>query len=432
MTSQRQNRFILRARVVLPVSRPAIDNGAVLVSGDRIAAVGAAGEIDAPAGTPVEDLGEVILMPGLINAHCHLEYTGMAGLVPPGDSFTDWLRRIIRLKATWTVEQFHASWLDGARMLVDSGTTTVADIVSVTSLLPDVWQGSSARVFSFLEMTGLLGGASAGEIARETVQLAERLNDEGGDTGLSPHSLYSTAKGLAALASITAVEKGLRSTMHLAESDEEFEMFARADGSLHDWLKDVGREMDDCGGRSPVAVAAECGALGRGLLAAHVNRLGEGDAGRLKASGASVVHCPGSHAFFGHTPFPYDELDAAGVNICLGTDSLASVKGEGNETPRLNMFAEMRGFAAAFPGARPERIVRMATENGARALGLGGSLGALRPGDAYADCIAVPHSAAIEEAGEAVVHFAGAPERVMISGRWTERNSATDRRNLDG
>ncbi len=419
MSSHRPSGFILRARVVLPVSSRPIDNGAVFVSGDRIAAVGAFGDIDAPANTPVQDLGEVVLMPGLVNAHCHLEYTGMAGLTPAGDTFADWLRRIIRLKASWTRDQFLQSWRDGAVMLLKSGTTSVGDIVSDHSLLAEVWDDAPLRVTPFLELTGLLGGRPAGEILDSAMRTVDSLCPDGDEIGLSPHSLYSTARGLSAMTAGKAAEEGLSTTMHLAESDEEFEMFENGGGALHDWLREIGRDMSDCGGRSPVEAAQDLGLLKPDFLAAHVNRLVRRDAGLLAASVSRVVHCPGSHVFFSHSPFPYHELVKAGVKVCLGTDSLASVDGDGDRPPRLNLFDEMRRFAAAFPDVAPEEIVRMGTMNGAYALGVGRVVGELGRGSA-ADCIAVTHEGALEAAHEAVVHQTDRPERVMVAGHWFE------------
>lgn len=414
---------------MLPVSNRPIDNGAVFVSGGRIVDVGVVGEIEAPSGTPVQDLGEVMLMPGLVNGHCHLEYTRMAGQVPPGDTFTDWLQRIIRLKRTWKEKQFRDSWREGAQMLLDSGTTTVADIVSVPSLTPGIWSDSRLRVVAFLEMTGLLGDSSSVEIVESTVRLVRELSGRGESVGLSPHSLYSTANGLPGVSAQAASEEGWLTTTHLAESDEEFEMFQEGRGELYDWLADLGRDMSDCGGCSPVAVAQGQGMMNPMLLAAHVNRLGDGDAGRLGGAGAHVVHCPGSHDFFGHAPLPYEELVGAGVNVCLGTDSLASILLNDDGTRRLSMFDEMKRFASEFPGIAADQIVRMATMNGGKALGRQGLLGELTPGG-NADCMALPYSGGMKEVYESVVQFAGEGITVMVAGEWAERKRADDRQSL--
>src|SRR5262249_53413295 len=94
--------MILRARVVLPISSPPISDGAVQVSGSRIVTVGGWHDLAGTADCRRVDLGEVVLMPGLINAHCHLDYTLMAGQFPPPKVFTDWLKVITDTKADWS------------------------------------------------------------------------------------------------------------------------------------------------------------------------------------------------------------------------------------------------------------------------------------------------------------------------------------------
>ena len=106
------------------------------------------------------DLGDVILLPGLVNAHCHLDYTDMAGLLPPPKTFTDWLHLMISAKAQWRYAEYARSWLNGARMLLQTGTTTVADIEVVPDLLPEVWDATPLRVFSFLKLPAFAPGAS--------------------------------------------------------------------------------------------------------------------------------------------------------------------------------------------------------------------------------------------------------------------------------
>ena len=109
------HQLLLRARVVLPVSQPPIREGAVLVSGKRIAAVGRWRDLSAHRRSQAVDLGEVVLLPGLVNAHCHLDYTDMAGQFPPPKVFADWLKQITETKAGWNYSDYAESWLNGAR-----------------------------------------------------------------------------------------------------------------------------------------------------------------------------------------------------------------------------------------------------------------------------------------------------------------------------
>jgi cytosine/adenosine deaminase-related metal-dependent hydrolase len=407
--------MLLRARIVLPISSPPIADGAVLISGNRVTALGRWNEFSSAAGKSVTDLGPVILMPGLVNAHCHLDYTDMGGQPAP-KQFPDWIKGLLARKAAASYADYAQAWLRGAAMLVRTGVTTVADIEAVPELLPDVWSSTPLRVCSFLEMTGVRSGRDAAAIVQEAAAKINSLRPKRGFTGLSPHAPYSTMPALWQGAAQEAGRHQWRVTMHLAESIDELEMYLHCRGPLFDWLKNQ-RDMSDCGQGTPVQQIRRSGLLGERFLAIHANYLQPADVAALAESGSSVVHCPRSHAYFRHEPFLYDELVAAGVNVCLGTDSLASVIPERAPGPELNLFTEMQTFAGAHPGVSPSVILRLATCNGARALGLQGSVGEIAP-DSFADLIAIPFSGTMEEADSAVVHFGGKVERSMIDGRW--------------
>ena len=413
--------MILRARVVVPISEPPVENGAVLVSRGRIRAVGAWKDFSRPApsatGHEVIDLGDVILLPGLVNAHCHLDYTDMAGLLPPPKTFTDWIHLMISAKAQWGYAEYARSWLNGARMLLRTGTTTVADIEVVPDLLPEVWNATPLRVFSFLEMTGIRARREPRAVLREAVEKIASLAHSRCRASLSPHAPYSTLPGLLRLSAREARKRNRRITTHVAESAQEQEMFVHARGAMFDWLKRNERDMTDCGLGSPVAHLARNGVLGANLLAVHANYLSGGDVAMLAKRKASVVHCPRSHFYFKHRRFPLEKLLQAKVNICLGTDSLATVCKTGREKPELNLFEEMRALARAYPKLPPKKILQMATVNGASALGLAGRVGALSK-NALADLIAVPFAGKKAEAFEAAVNFSGPVRAAMIGGQW--------------
>src|SRR5438046_899043 len=243
--------MFLRARVVLPVAQPPIDDGAVLVSGQRIEAVGRWKDLRSRGAGPVVHLGGTILMPGLVNAHCHLDYTDMAGEIAT-KRFTGWIKTITTAKAGRIYADFAQSWVRGARMLLRTGATTVADIEAVPELLPEIRQATPLRVFSFLEMTGVKSRREPRLILDEAVRKIESLPAPAGGAGLSPHAPYSTVPELLRLSAAVAREKGWRLTTHVAESAEEFEMFTHARGPMFDWLKRNERDMTDCGFGSPV------------------------------------------------------------------------------------------------------------------------------------------------------------------------------------
>ena len=408
---------VLRARIVVPASHPPIEDGAVVVSGNRIVSVGRWRDVSRLAGSHVIDLGERALLPGLVNAHCHLDYTGMAGQISPTRKFTDWLKLITTSKGGWGYSEFAQSWLNGAQMLLRTGTTTVGDIEMVPELLPEAWTSTPLRVFSFLEMTGVKSRRPPAEIIREALDKIAALPAGHSRIGLSPHAPYSTTPELLRLAAAAARRHNLRFVTHVAESDQEFDMFMHGRGGMFNWLARGGRDMSDCGLGSPVQHLERQHALSEHLLAVHVNYLAPGDALLLAKHKVHVVHCPRSHAYFKHRRFPLEELALAGVNLCLGTDSLASVHQAGKQTAELNLFEEMRQLAGANPAVPPDIILQMATVNGAHALGMQGQIGEISPG-AFADLIAIPFAGKTAQIGEAILHHQGSVAASMIDGQW--------------
>ncbi len=408
--------MILRARIVLPVAHPPIENGAVVVADNRITAVGSWTQLASAAHGEVIDLGESIVLPGLVNAHCHLDYTNMAGHIPPAKSFTDWIKAIVAFKANWSYTDFAQSWLAGAHMLLRTGTTTVADIEAVPELLPEAWAATPLRLISFLELLHVKSQFTPKQLVETAVAQLAALPLGVKRVGLSPHAPYSTSAELLQHAVHAAARRNWRLTTHVAESEEEFEMFMYRHGPLFDWLK-TQRDMSDCGHGSPVKRLAELGYLGSHLLAVHVNYLWRHDATLLGKSKVHVVHCPRSHAYFRHLVFPREELAAAGVNLCLGTDSLASTRKTRGLPLELNLFAEMQSLAGAAPELAPFDILKMATLNGARALGLAKLVGELSK-NTWADLIAIPFTGDVAQVYDAVVHHQGDVAASMIDGRW--------------
>ncbi len=193
-------------------------------------------------------------------------------------------------------------------------------------------------------------------------------------------------------------------------------MYMYRQGAMYEWLKGQ-RDVSECGAGSPVQHLERCGYLDENLLAVHVNYLWRHDAGVLGRNLVSVVHCPRSHDYFQHLRFPREELENAGVNICLGTDSLATVRKDRDLPAELNLFTEMQMFAAKSPDVSPEQILRMATVNGARALGMKGLIGELSEG-ALADLIAIPLPQAASDVFETIVHHRGDVAVSMINGHW--------------
>lgn len=410
--------MILRARNILPITAPPIENGAVVVSGSQIRAVGTWSHLKSHFPTKaVFDLGEVALLPGLVNAHCHLDYTDMAGLCASPKGFTDWIPQMLSAKAAWSYTDYAHSWLNGARMLLQSGTTTVADIEAVPELLPELWDSTPLRVFSFLEMTGVRSKRRPESILREAIDKIDSLKHARSKGALSPHAPYSTPPQLLHLCAETAKKRNLRVATHVAESEQEFAMFMEGRGKMYDWLAKNGREMNDCGFGSPVDHLHRAGLLDDNFLAVHVNCLATGDAELLGNNRVHVVHCPRSHDYFRHPSFQRKQLSDAGANICLGTDSLATVCKVGRENPSLDMFLEMQALSRKDKALSSREILEMATVNGAKALGLKGKIGELHA-NAFADLIAIPLRGKVADIYDAVVHHASTISAIMVDGKW--------------
>jgi aminodeoxyfutalosine deaminase len=377
--------MIYRARHVVPVIGPPIENGAVVVKGDTIAAVGPWDGIRPAWAGEAEDLGDAILMPGLINAHCHLDYSGLRGAILRPESFAGWIQRINAVKRNLSEDDFLAAIEKGLAECLNSGTTTVLNIESFPGLLPRM-RRPSLRTWWFFEMIDLRQTPPADEIISAALKFFAQRPEWRGGVGLSPHAPYTASIELYLLTRAIARRHGLPVTTHVGESYEEQTMFADGAGPLFSFLQSIGRPMADCGnGRSPLRVLADAAAIGPETILAHLNELPVEDEDLLRPGGflhdVAVVHCPLSHRYFSHRPFPLERLRKLDINVCLGTDSLAS-----NQT--LSIFEEMRAAREAFPFLTSTELLEMATINGARALGLAGRLGVLRPG-AFADLIAL-------------------------------------------
>ena len=392
----------LRAKLVVPMGQPPIEDGAVAIEGDKIVAIGPASEVTGD----VRDLGEVVLAPGLINAHCHLDYTNLAGQVPYRGSFIDWINALVALKQRQSESQYVGAVKAGLEQLRKSGTTTVVNIECVREVIDQV-ASSPVRVLWCLELIDFKQTTPAEHLVEEALAFAEKNADR--QFGLSPHSPYTASAELYRLASRWAREKQWLLTTHLAESEEEEDMFRRGTGHMYDTLRRAGRDMSDCKRLGPVQLLHEMGVFSPSCLAAHFNCVTPADVKLFAQTGAHVVHCARSHRFFHRPTALLETLMHEGINVCLGTDSCAS-------NDRLDMFAEMQELAHAFPRWSAEEILTLATLNGAKALNRAGKLGTLAAG-ASADLIAVPLSGPVVDPYEAVV-FAEAPVSfVMIEGK---------------
>src|SRR5262249_49188 len=412
------SQMIIRGRTVVTMDGAPIDNGAVAVSGTRIVEIGRFDDIKTRNTGNIVDLGQQALLPGLINAHCHLDYTCLRGKISQQKSFTDWIRAINAEKSDLSPEGFLASINDGFEEAKRFGTTAIANLTAFPELMSQVQP--PIRTCWFAELIDIRAPERANELVESAIESLGAARPEpvvsevegGAPSGLAPHALFTASNELFRRCEEVAQQEHILLTTHLAESREEMEMFRDASGPLYEFLKSIGRPTNDCGNETPLELFL--GALGdRALpswILAHLNELTESDFDLLKESNSKfhVVHCPGSHNYFGHSPFAFDRLRSLGFNICLGTDSLAS-----NES--LSLFAEMRAFQKKFPRVSAEEIFQMITVNPARALRQENALGQMRPGF-RADLIAVPCSSS-PDVFEQILAFDAPVSWSMVNGQ---------------
>jgi cytosine/adenosine deaminase-related metal-dependent hydrolase len=404
--------MLIRANTILPICSPAVSAGALRVVDGRITEVGAAGEVLPLADEEVVDLGEVVLLPGLINAHCHLDYSTLRNAIAPQSGFTEWVRRLNSIKRQLGPEDILDAIARGYAEAQQFGTTTVCSMAAFPDLLPRLGR-APLRTWWFYEMIDIRHRITSEELVAGALGFFDQNPDPLVRYGLNPHAPYTASLLLYRLAQECAERSGMVLTTHVAESQEESDMFTKARGPLYDFLSALDRPMHDCGHDTPFGWLWRNGAIcGRWLLA-HLNDLAESDFALLATLSPqqlpSVVHCPGSHRYFGHPPFPLERLAELGVNLCVGTDSLAS-------TDSLGLLGELRRVQESFPSLPPDFLLRTVTVGPARALGQEGRLGCIAPG-ALADLIAIPFSGPPAEAAAACVAHPGWVPWMMLDGK---------------
>jgi cytosine/adenosine deaminase-related metal-dependent hydrolase len=393
--------FSLRARWVLPVDGPPIAGGYVTIRGPWIAGVGAA----RPGEGPVEDLGDVALLPGLVNAHTHLEFSDLtAPLGRPGMALPEWIRLVIadRKRARRDAESAIAS---GLAESLAAGVTTIGDIC--TSPAAASSDKPRPMTVAFQESIGF----STQRVDSAYADVERRLRLATPPPGLSPHAPYTVHPDLVGRIVRLARDRGVPVAMHLAESREELELLAAGAGSFRALLEE--RSMWDAAviprGCRPLDYLRRLAEAPRTLVI-HGNYLAADEIDFLgqRRDEMSVAFCPRTHAYFGHNTYPLEELRRAGVRIALGTDSRAS-------NPDLNLLTDLRFAALLFPNIQAPAWLRMATLDAADALGLGQEVGSLSPGK-RADVIALPCGAAAEP-WQAIVGGNEGVGRVWLAGR---------------
>jgi cytosine/adenosine deaminase-related metal-dependent hydrolase len=368
---------VYRAAWVLPIDRPPIKDGIVTVADGRITSVGALTSLgirqDAPG---LSDLGNAAILPGLVNAHTHLELSWLRGRVPPASRFTDWVKTLFAIRgrpdAAMAAEQI-APIDDAIAEVKSTGTVAIGDISnSLAAVGPMRQAGLDGIVFhellGFKERDGALI-----EKSREMRAAAARA---GARVSLAPHAPYSTSPELFDAIRMAVNENACPiMSVHLGESPEELEFIERGTGAWRGMLDLIGAWRDDwqAPGCDPVTYLDRRGILDANTLVIHGVQFDDRALARLAEIGATLVTCPRSNQWVGVGYPPIGRFYTSGVKVAVGTDSLASVED-------LNLFSELKTLRWLAPDVPAAKILESATLTGARALGLGDELGSLTPG----------------------------------------------------
>jgi cytosine/adenosine deaminase-related metal-dependent hydrolase len=398
------NSWTLAARWIFPVSSPPMSDGIITIAGERIAAV------EPRAGRNADvNLGDVAILPGIVNSHTHLDLSGLRGKCPPSADFTAWLRRVIAHRRSMTPQQIEADVRAGLAESLRHGTTLLGDITAAGASWP-ILADAPLRSVVFYEMLGLTKerGEQSWEAGRTWLETHPPTNHC--RPGLSPHAPYSVRTDLFARAALLARRPKRPITIHLAESREELELLHHHRGPFVPFLKDLG--VWDAGGlaSSPACIMKVVDQPIPKLFV-HGNYLAS--SARIPRN-STIIYCPRTHAAFGHTPHPFRHFLRRGIRVALGTDSLAS-------NPDLSILAEMRHVHQHCPDVPGDTLLRMATLSGAEALGWADETGSLEAGKS-ADLVVVPLTTTMVEEGPYRRLFESglSVHRVLCCGQWIQ------------
>ena len=445
-----EHRRVLRARWLATMTGPMIEDGLLAMTAGRITFAGRRSDFDGPT-AGIEDLGDALLLPGLVNAHAHLELSH--AVRPAGHpAFIDWI--FATMGQTPHDPDGRSAWhaaaaRDGAAESLRHGVTCVADVTQNPAASRGALAGSPLRLRSDAECLGrgerrgrfeamLHDVIKTAPTAPATAAATDRLC-----RGLSPHSPY-TVDAAGYRAAVAAADAGAADSLllstHLAETPDERDFLrdgTGAFGRLYDRLGfDPGpvenqligvrshshphfhldspsragghNRLEIAADAGPVAFAAAVGLLDRRAILAHCNDLSDADIARLATGRASVVYCPRTHAYFGRPRHRLADLLAAGVNVALGTDSRAS-------NPDLNLLDDLRWVAREHPEMDLLTLFSLVTTRAAAAVvGWGKAIGRLVPG-ALADCVVYPTTTG--DALREIIANRAAPLRTVVAGR---------------
>jgi cytosine/adenosine deaminase-related metal-dependent hydrolase len=369
---------VYRSSWILPISRPPIRDGWIAIANGRIEACGS-GE-PPPAGRTAH-LGRVAIMPGLVNAHAHLELSWLRGRIPSAEGgMIGWVQRMLAARRAAAADDpiAIAAGVAEARM---AGTALVGDVTNTLATAPALSASGMSAVL-FYELIGF-NAADPERIASEAMRRAANVERGSVRATLAPHAPYSVSPALFRAIAREVDARGRVTSVHAGESPEEMAFLRDGRGGWRDVLESVGTWdsawcAPACG---PIEYLDRLGVLNDRTLLVHAVQLDASELSRAADRGATIVTCPRSNAWIGVGDPPIDRFYASRARVAVGTDSLASVAD-------LNLFAELAAMRRLAPAVPASRLLDSATRAGAEALGFSGELGVLATG-ARAELIAV-------------------------------------------
>ncbi len=384
-----------RAAWVCPIDQPPIRDAIIEIEEGIIQSVQSGSRLP-DAGS--RQLGNVAVLPGLINAHTHLELSWLRGRVPPANQFTDWVKTLVGIRrgTEQAITPDMVAEVNAAiRELRASGTVAVGDITnSLAAVEPMLEAGLHGVVFH--ELLGFK--ERDGALIESTRALRAAASARGARISLAPHAPYSTSVELfkAIRAAVSASDCPILS-VHLGESIEEVELLEKGSGPWRGMLQAIGvwRDDWDIPGCGPLQFLDRHGVIDARTLVVHGVQFDDAALARLRDIGATLVTCPRSNRWVGAGYPPIDRFYRSGVSLAVGTDSLASVDD-------LNLFSELKTMRWLAPAVPAAKMLESATLAGAKALGLDAELGSITPGK-RADLIAVQLPDAIDDVEEYLV-----------------------------
>ncbi len=379
---------VYRAKWVVPVASPPIEGGFVGINSGVITSVSNTRPIDCEVVDLADRFGDVALIPGLINAHTHLEFSDLdRPLGQTGIGFTDWVRKVVVHRMSGgSTESKAAAIRSGIAESQEAGVVAIGEIATIalgqeSAPAFDLEPYNMERDHGPIELTLFLEmlGRDPAAVPARTGLAGEWLERNHGDSicaAISPHAPYSIHDDLLSGVIDLASKHSAPVAMHLAETRDELQLLHELDGPFVQLLKDFGVWFPETHRRgSRILDYLQQLARAPRSLVIHGNYLSEEEQKFIadRQESMSVVYCPRTHVFFGHDRYPLNELTEQGINVAIGTDSRAS-------NPDLNLMAELRFVRDEFPDLSARDVLSLGTIAGAKALGIESRLGSIEVG----------------------------------------------------